>query len=547
MVTMSAASVCPLSAPTAPAILADTGSGPYRRQPSRRIDLPGRRTVRWVLALWWPLALGLLASSGHCGSPHRDQPLNVLWLVVDDISANLSCYGEQAIETPHLDRLAAEGVRFEQAYVTAPVCSACRSAMITGMYQTSIGVHHHRSGRGKLRIKLPEPVEPLPVLFQRAGYYTCNGNGVPRASEGGRDARPVRLGKTDYNFDWDPSMFDGDDWAGRAPGQPFFMQIQLSGGKLRGGSRESMQALAQRAVRELGRATDPSSVELPPHYPPHPDLQLDWATYLDSIRITDAEVGEILARLDAEGLSESTLVIFISDHGISHARGKQFLYDEGTHIPLIMRGPGIAAGQVRRDMVEHIDLAATSLAAAGLPVPAHMHSRDLLAADYQPRRAVFAARDRCDETVERLRSIRTDTFLYIRNYYPERPMLQPNAYKDGKLILQVLRQLADSGNMEEWRLDLLMRSTRPPEELYRWREDRWQHHNLADSPDHEIVLAQLRAALDSWLETTGDHGAESWEMYDSDMAVYLNGRSPEAEQVTRDNIDRMKSWAAQGK
>jgi hypothetical protein len=176
-----------------------------------------------------------------------------------------------------------------------------------------------------------------------------------------------------------------------------------------------------------------------------------------------------------------------------------------------------------------------------------MHSRDLLARDYQPRRAVFAARDRCDETVERLRSIRTDSFLYIRNYYPERPMLQPNAYKDGKLILQVIRQLADSGSLEDWRLDLLMRSTRPTEELYRWREDRWQHHNLADSPDQEVVLAQLRAALDSWLEQTGDHGAESWEMYDSDMAVYLSGRNPEAEQVTRDNIERMKSWAAEGK
>ncbi len=547
MVTIPAPSFCPSSVPTARHV----GScGPRTRcklERARRVYECGGGSHRLVLAFLSCLMLGLFALPGYCGRPDSDQPLNVLWLVVDDISANLSCYGDRTIETPHLDRLAAEGVRFEQAYVTAPVCSACRSAMITGMYQTSIGVHHHRSGRGELRIHLPAGVEPLPVLFQRAGYYTCNGNGVPRPSGGGNNGQPVRIGKTDYNFDWDPSMFDGDDWAGRAPGQPFFMQVQLSGGKLRGGSRESMLAVAARAKRELGSVTDPNSVKLPPHYPSHPDLLLDWATYLDSIRITDAEVGQILARLDADGLADSTLVIFISDHGISHARGKQFLYDEGTHIPLIMRGPGIAAGQVRRDLVEHIDLAATSLAAAGLPVPEQMHSRDLLARDYQPRRAVFAARDRCDETVERLRSIRTDSFLYIRNYYPERPMLQPNAYKDGKLILQVIRQLADSGSLEDWRLDLLMRSTRPTEELYRWREDRWQHHNLADSPDQEVVLAQLRAALDSWLEQTGDHGAESWEMYDSDMAVYLSGRNPEAEQVTRDNIERMKSWAAEGK
>src|SRR6478672_8816729 len=107
---------------------------------------------------------------------------NILWFVVDDMSANFSCYGETAVQTPHVDRLAREGTKFTNAFVTAPVCSACRSALITGMYQTSIGAHHHRSGRGTEKIHLPVGVERVPALFQKAGYYTAIGSGLPQVT-----------------------------------------------------------------------------------------------------------------------------------------------------------------------------------------------------------------------------------------------------------------------------------------------------------------------------------------------------------------------------
>jgi len=116
---------------------------------------------------------------------------------------------------------------------------------------------------------------------------------------------------------------------------------------------------------------------------------------------------------------DNTLIIFMTDHGISHARVKQFLYDEGTHIPFVMRGPGVAKAAVRNDFAQQNDMAAISLAAAGIAIPASMQGRDLVAKDYQPRKFAFGARDRCDETVERLRSVQTDRFLYIRNFYPE--------------------------------------------------------------------------------------------------------------------------------
>ncbi|MBU6180518.1 MAG: sulfatase [Verrucomicrobia bacterium] len=489
---------------------------------------------------------GAFAFVSACGAVERP---NLLWFIVDDMSPNFSCYGETLVETPQVDRLAKEGTRFSRAYVTAPVCSPCRSALITGMYQTTIGAHHHRSGRGELKIRLPEGVEPIPAILQRAGYFTCIGSGLPAGSGAGKGGKGGKgkgtgLGKTDYNFETNPAIYDGPDWAGRAADQPFFMQVQLSGGKLREGPMEERETKFRATVRAtFGGTTDPEKVVLPPHYPRDPVLLRDWADYLDAVRLTDAHVGKVIARLEQEGTLDETLVVFMTDHGISHARGKQFLYDEGTHVPLVVRGPGIAKGVVRDDLVEHIDLAALTLAAAGLPLPARMQGRDLFAKDYVPRSEAFAARDRCDETVDKIRSLRTDRFLYVRNYHPQRPHLQPNRYKDAKPILAALRAAHDAGTLPPSTEELLFAPTRPAEELYDYRADSWQNHNLAADPAHAETLAELRGRLDAFLEKTGDPAPESEAMYDSDMAEYLKRRDP----VVEANIAQMKRWAAEGK
>lgn len=469
---------------------------------------------------------------------------NILWIIVDDMSANFSCYGEELIETPNVDHLAKQGVKFTNAYVTAPVCSTCRSAFITGMYQTSIGAHHHRSGRGKKKIRLPSGIKPVPVLFQEAGYHTSIGSWPPRKN---------RLGKTDYNFEWDESMYDSADWSDRKSGQPFFHQIQMSGGKMRGGNRAGAQKLAARARQEFGNATSTDDVRLPPYYPRDEVIVEDWAAYLDSVRFTDLYVGQILKRLRKEGVLEETLVIFMTDHGISHARGKQFLYDEGIHVPLVIRGPGLDAGSVRKDLVEHIDIAALSLAAAGIPLPSYMQARDILAKNYEARNAIFAARDRCDETVEHLRCVRTHRYKYIRNFLPDRPYLQPNAYKDKKSILIALRAAHAAGKLNDAQ-SLILAETRPHEELYDLEADPHEINNLAADPKHGETLAELRARLDRWMEETNDHGRqpETVEMYDSDMAVYLNTlknrkRDPADLKRIEDNIALMKKWASEGK
>lgn len=479
-----------------------------------------------------------------CGiSAAADKP-NILWFVVDDMSAHFSCYGATTIQTPHVDKLASEGTRFTRAFVTAPVCSPCRSALITGMYQTSIGAHHHRSGRGVEKIQLPEGITPIPALFQKAGYYTCIGSGLPSAPEKGKKNKGgIGLGKTDYNFEWDAKIYDGPDWSARQPGQPFFMQVQLPGGKLRRGTDDAAKKLSAEAEAEFGKSVQTDEVKLPPYYPSDPVLLRDWAAYLDAVRFTDQHVGKVLARLEKEGQLDNTLIIFMTDHGISHARGKQFLYDEGTHIPFIVRGPGIERNAVRNDLIEHIDMGSISLAAANIPIPASMQGRDVFAKNYVQRDAVFSARDRCDETIDRIRSVRTERFLYIRNFYPERPHLQPNAYKDGKSIVKTLRSLHETGKLDSLSEGLLFSPTRAPEELYEWTTDRWQLKNLAGDPAHRQTLETLRSRLDRWIVESGDRGQESEKMYDSDMAEYLKKRDPEVEK----NIVLMKKWATEGK
>jgi len=486
-----------------------------------------------------PVALalaGLLAAlpRGAVAAEPAARP-NILWIVVDDMSADFACDGGP-VATPHVDRLAREGTRFARAFSTAPVCSPSRSALVTGCYQTAIGAHHHRSGRGELSIGLPPGVRPLPAILREAGWFTCIGDGLGPDGDG-------RLGKTDYNFRFDASIYDAADWAGRAPGQPFFMQVMLPGGKLRGESEESMRRLAARAEAELGSAVSPADVVLPPTCPDDPVLRLDRAAYLDAVRLTDAHVGRVLARLEREGILDDTVVVFLADHGISHARAKQFLYDEGTRIPLVVRGPGIPAGAVRDDLVAHIDVAALSLARAGLPLPERCDGRDPFDPAGGRRDAVFAARDRCDETVDRIRSVRTDRWLYVRNFHPRRPLLQPNAYKDGKAIVRRLRALHGDGALGELHERLLFAPEREAEELYDHVADPFQLVNLAADPAHAALLGELRGRLADWMAACGDAEGEPEAMYDSDMRVYVGRGNPEVERT----IALMKRWAAEGK
>lgn len=417
---------------------------------------------------------------------------NIVWIVAEDTSAHFGCYGETTVKTPNVDAMAKRGMKFDNAYVTCPVCSPCRSAMVMGAYQTTLGIHHHRSqrdgdskgsGNEDYYASYRIPVDPVPKLFRDAGYFVSLGKNPSIDSPG----------KTDYNFIYDhESLYDGPDWRNRPDDKPFFAQIMLKGGKGRGGAKKY--------------ATNPASVKLPPYYPDRPVFREDWASYLNSVVRTDAHVGEILQSLQDAGVADDTVVFFWTDHGVSHLRGKQFLYDEGIHVPLVVQFPdNLGGGRVRDDFVVQIDVAATSLSLAGIPTPRYIQGRNLFAKDYEPRAMAFSARDRCDETVETIRSVHAHRFKYIRNFMSHMSHMQPNQYKDGKLIVQTARQLYKEGKLNELQARIFQ-PTRPPEELYDIKKDPFETVNLACNPEYAKCLTRLRSELYDWMIDSGDLG-----------------------------------------
>jgi arylsulfatase A-like enzyme len=371
--------------------------------------------------------------------------------------------------------------------------------MLTGMMQTSSGTHNHHSSRTEeTAIHLPVHVRTLPELFKESGYFTFN------------------QGKDDYNFWYDrEDLYSGEytthplygksggreiGWKDRQPGQPFFGQIQLSGGK-----EIYAEAFKSRVRNPIDRAV----LELPPYYPDVPEVREDWAQHFDSIQLTDDKVGGILAGLREDGLLDNTVVIFFSDHGMRLWRHKQFCYDSGLHVPVIMSCAGDSArvggaGVVRSDLVNGLDIAATSLALAGIPIPTSMESRDLFAPGFQPRDHVISARDRCDYTIDRIRTVRTERFRYIRNFFPDRPYMQPN-YRDEWEITQLMRRLHARGELNPVE-DRFWSKERPSEELYDLENDPHEIHDLAHEPRYRDVLAQHRGLLTRWIDETDDRG-----------------------------------------
>jgi len=449
-----------------------------------------------VIRCLWTL---LLVACCFGSSARAAERPNVLWIYLEDVSGWFSCYGDTLIETPHIDELAASGAKFTRFYTPAGVCSATRSAIVTGMMQTSIGAHNHRSCRATFRGKamgeydrndLPKHVVPLPIRFRQAGYWTFN--------EGGKD---------DYNFEfsldefyhflpkkrgWGPAaLVAGDCWKGRADGQPFFGQVQLGGGKL-----------GRRAPDKIKR----SAVQVPPYYPDVPEVREEIAHHYDCLLKTDAQVGQIIAALKRDGLYDSTWIFLFSDHGMKLHRHKQFLYEGGIQMPLIVVGPGVKAGSVRDDLVSGIDVSAASLAAAGIPVPKQMEGRNFLAPGYQPREFVVAARDRCDYTIEKIRAVVTPRFKYLRNYLTDRPYMQPS-YKDGWDVSKRFRAMMAAGEMNATQ-KIFFSDQRAAEELYDLNADPHEIRNVAEDPMYAQDLARHRQMLAKWIEETGDHGQQ---------------------------------------
>jgi arylsulfatase A-like enzyme len=428
-------------------------------------------------------------------NPAKKQP-NIIWLVLDDAGPTLGCYGDPQAITPNMDRLAREGVRFTRAFTHAPVCAPSRSGLVTGMYPTTIGSHHMRS-------KLINPPETFMSLLRKVGYYV---------------AWP---GKTDFNFDpADPkaATFAADPPAGsfdsRAnwleaapPQQPFFAYLNLGvthESQVRG---DAAQHAKNTARLKPGEFHDPAKMKIPAYYPDAPEIRKDLTQYYDLVTAADYQVGDVLAWIDKHGITSETVVILFSDHGRGMPRAKRWLYDSGIRVPLVVWAPGrIKPGVTRNDLVSFIDFAPTMLALAGAEIPERLQGHVFLGEKRaKAREYVYAAADRMDNAVDRIRAVRDERFKYIRNFHPELPYAQRIPYNEENPTMRVWRKMSKEGKLSGPPA-LFFSPTKPKEELYDTGADPDEVRNLATDPKYRRTLERMRKAMDAWIRTTKDMG-----------------------------------------
>ena len=463
-----------------------------------------RRLHRLAVAL-------LLASASSLAAQERRQPRqpNILWIVAENIKLDLGCYGEKLVRTPNIDGLAAEGIRYTRVFSTSPVCAPSRCAFMTGMYQTSTDTHNMRSHRDD-DYRLPAGVRAITHWLKDAGYFTANITKI------GEDV--VGTGKLDLNFVNEGPIYMSNDWSKLKSRQPFFAQINTPEVEYdiydrKTASKPRVEWVGEHEHPKIATA---ENVTPPPYYPDHPITRQEWARYLNSISGMDRRIGRVLQQLREDGIAEDTVIIFFADNGRLEARGIHWCYDTGLHVPMIIRWPknfpapaGIRSGAVSDQVISLLDLTATTLAIAGIDRPPGMQSRIFLGEKADPpRRYAFSARDRIDETVIRIRSVRDARFHYLRNFMPERSFTFLNRYKEKCFLVKpLMRRLLVEGRLSGPPL-ALMSPRSPVEELYDTQADPHEIVNLSAStqPEHREALLRFRAALDVWITETGDLG-----------------------------------------
>ena len=441
----------------------------------------------------------------------KTQKPNILWVSFEDTNPFYGCYGDSVARTPNLDKLAAEGCRWSNAFSTAGVCAPARSAIITGMYPISIGTLHMRTTHTHpIAPDLPTPysavtphyVKCFTEYLRAAGYYCTNNV------------------KTDYQFDppftaWDELSTDAH-WRNRPnPDQPFFAVFNPTK------THESGMWPEKTPDITFG----PDEMVLPPYFPDTPKVREAMARMYTNIEHSDGYLGELLEQLDEDGLAENTIVFHWSDHG-PLPRGKRWPYDSGIHVPLIVRWPGeIAAGTVSDRLISTVDLGPTALSVAGLQKPTHLQGRAFLGpGEESPRDYIYASRDRHDEAYDMVRAVRDKRYKYIRHFYPEQPYLRWIPYRNKHPILQEMWRLHLSGELTETQR-LMFHYPRPPEELYNTETDPWETRNLAGDPSYREHLCRLREELDLWRSEVGDLGNVPEEQMV--RRWYPNGRQPQ--------------------
>ncbi len=425
------------------------------------------------------LAAGLTSLNANAEDLNRP---NILWIISEDMSQDQGCYGNSLVKTPVIDKLANEGMRFTNMFTTAGVCAPSRTALATGMYQTSIGAMHMRYP-DELMPSLPEGVMPIERILAENGYQTLG------------------IGKDDYMFRQEGDSFEFSNIDDLKTEEPFFAKV-------------NSKFTHREFKRDFSNPINKDLVELPPYYPDAAAIREDWAAYLENVQLLDNEVKEILDSFEERGLLENTIIFFLSDHGRPFLKGKYWTYDSGIRIPFIVFIPkdmevpaNYNAGTVNRQMLSAIDISATTLALAGLQKPDYMQGRVFLGEQAESEREyIFSSIDRISGTNFKTRAIRSKKYKYIRNFNNGRSVLEcTTEYGKAKYPDYNVISILDNYNKLN-RVENTLVTPLPPEELYDVANDPYEVNNLAYNEEFQEVRKKMETLLTEWLMEIDDKG-----------------------------------------
>jgi arylsulfatase A-like enzyme len=426
-------------------------------------------SMKRFLSLLALLSLGILVVPG--GARAADRP-NILWVVSEDnVFTTVGPYGDPLARTPNVDRLAKGGIVFDHCYSSSAVCAPTRSSIITGRFASSMGTQHMRSQR-----PLPEGVKFFPEYLRAAGYFTTNN------------------AKTDYNTSssWAAAWNENNKsahWRHRAAGQPFFAVFN---------SELSHESQLHKRVPLV---TDPAKVRVPSYLPDTPTVRADIAQYYDCVSRADAALGKIIDQLKADGLEEDTIIFYYGDHGGAVSRSKRFLYENGTHPPLVVHFPKkyqhlapAAPDSHMTELVNFVDFAPTLLSLAGVALPAQFQGRAIAGPARTAAPAfTFMFRDRMDERYDLARAVSDGRYRYIRNYYPSQPWGQHLDYLWKQASMAEWSKLFAAGKLNATQRAFF--ENKPAEEFFDCANDPDNVRNLAADAAFRPQLQRFRAAL----------------------------------------------------
>ena len=426
---------------------------------------------------------------------HATERPNVLWLVLEDTSPHfIGCYGNADAKTPNIDRLAAEGIRFNRAFANSPVCSSARTTIITGTHNHLLGTGNHRSA-----YPLPDSIKGFPTFLREAGYATFNNVKTDYATSS--EPRLIRES-------WTESSRQAGWWK-RTEDTPFFSVFNYDNSHQSRTMTEPYEWYRKNVWNRLPaekRIAD-DAFELPPFLPDTPPVRREFARVYNSITLADHEIGQLLARLEKDGLTKDTIIFCYADHGEAMPRGKANPIGLGYRVPFIVvfpekwqhLNPWGKPGTTTDELICFDDLAPTMLGLVGKKAAPWMTGRAFLGEHRSdPRPYVFGTRNRIDETAGCSRSITDGRFLYTRRFLPT-PEVAPMKYFD---VSGIVRELRKPGVLNE--RDAAMFAPGTHEVLYDLDADLWEMNNLAASPEHAERVTSLRAKLFNQLLDAGD-------------------------------------------